>query len=92
MKTAMQELKKDLQESIDGLPETLRNINDPFVRKTVTDAVLIAYKCVLKRIDDDLLEKEKQQFIEAYRKGYVDAYLESVQSNEPEKYYNETFS
>lgn len=70
MKTAMQELKEDLQESIDGLPETLRSINDPFVRKTVTDAVLIAYKCVLKRIDDEFLEKEKQQFIEAYDEGW----------------------
>lgn len=61
MKTAMQELAHDLQQSIEGLPETLKGINDLFIRKTVTDAVLIAYNCVLKRIDGELLEKEKRQ-------------------------------
>jgi len=50
MKTTLQELKEYLQESINGLPDTLKGINDLFVRKTVTDAILIAYNCVLKRI------------------------------------------
>lgn len=83
MKTTMQELREELQESINGLPETLKGINDPFVRKTVTDAVLIVYKCVLKRIGDEFLEKEKQQIITAYN-----AFDHDMTANE---YYNEKF-
>jgi len=35
-----------------------------------------------------LLEKEKEQIMEAYRKGYTQAFLETT---EPEYYYNETY-
>lgn len=89
MKTALQELKQDLQESINGLPDALKDINDLFVRKTITDAVLIAYNGVLEIIDSELLGKEKQQIIslctEAYESG-----LGHKEYSEQE-IYNETF-
>lgn len=85
MKTAMGILKEELQKSIDGIPEALKGINDVFIRKTVTDAVLISYKGVLKRIDDELLEKEKQQIIDAVE------FTENTGGYTGEDYYNETF-
>ena len=90
MKTALQELKEDLQESINGLPDTLKGINDLFVIKTVTDAVLIAYNCVLKRIDSELLEKAKQQIIDAYNDGGEKGFNKFGEN--AEQYYNETYN
>jgi len=84
MKTAMQELAHDLQKSIEELSETLKPIKDPFIRKTVINAVLIAYNCVLKRIDAELLKKEKQQIIDAFDEGYL-------LPCSGEQYYNEQF-
>jgi len=90
MKTVLQELKEDLQESINGLPDTLKGINDLFVRKTVTNAVLIAYNCILKKIDSELLEKEKQQIIDAYTKGNREEFYDGSEELGL-NYFNKTF-
>jgi hypothetical protein len=88
MKTAMQDLKEDLQETIKTRGECLNDINDVWLRNIIKDYFEATINNVIKRIDEELLEKEKEQIMEAYRKGYTQAFLETT---EPEYYYNETY-
>lgn len=47
---------------------------------------------VLTMIEKIGKPKEKQQVVEAYRKGHVDGFIyDSPEKNDGEKYYNETY-
>lgn len=83
MKTAMQELKEKLQVVIDEL-----NDNMPIV-DTQEYGYRLAMENVIKDIDAQMLEQEKQQIIDAWQEGY---YAES--DNEPNDsygYFDKTF-
>jgi len=45
---------------------------------------------IKRMIGNYYIEKEKEQIIEANRKGHVNGFLEIAENN-PEQYYNETF-
>jgi len=83
MKTAMQDLREDLQHTIDSANDALMEIENVIIRKACQKAVELTLKNVVKRIDDELLETEKQQIIDAIDDG--------VHYSSPEAYYNETF-
>lgn len=69
MITAMQDLKEDLQHTIDTANEALMEINDVVIRKACQKTVEITLKNIVKRIDDELLTMEKGQIIEAVQHG-----------------------
>ena len=66
MKTALQDLRDDLQESIDSSNEALNEIEDVKVRLACQEMVKLTLENVIKRIDEELLETEKNQLVEAY--------------------------
>lgn len=87
MQTAMQDLRDDLLESIfkvNNRLDFLDNITDENVRNVCKVMVDTTLKGIVKRIDDELLEMEKKQIIDAYWEGG-----ENIQ--QAEQYYNETY-
>jgi hypothetical protein len=85
MKTAMQDLKEDLQHTIDSANDALMEIENVIIRKACQKSVELTLKNVVKRIDDELLEKEKQQIIDAVTNG------RNYRNEDRNQYYNETF-
>ena len=64
MKTAMQELRDDLVLTLETGNEALNEINDPFIREACQKLVELTLNEIIKRIDDELLEMEKEQKID----------------------------
>jgi hypothetical protein len=64
MKTAMQELRDDLVLTLETGNEALNEINDPFIREACQKLVELTLNGIIKRIDDELLEMEKEQKID----------------------------
>lgn len=62
--TAMQNLREDLVLSQVTAKEALIEIKNQEIRKACQEALRITLKTIIKRIDDELLEMEKQQTIE----------------------------
>jgi hypothetical protein len=87
--TAMQDLREDLVASIDSAKEALSEIEDQVVRRACQEVGRITLKQIIKRIDDELLEKEKQQIIEAHAVGRIKEC--SGINTDGEQYYNETY-
>jgi hypothetical protein len=83
--TAMQELRNDLVKAKEKSKTTLNDINNEILRKSCQEAVKLTIESIIERIDDKLLEMEKQQIIDAYRSGKIN------QLENSELYYNETF-
>ena len=79
MKTPMQELIEELEQSINGSEFEPNRTSE---RVAVTQCINSAKK---------LLEKEKQVIIDAYKSG-VDIPVEKMDSIAAEQYYNETFN
>jgi hypothetical protein len=98
--TAMQDLRGDLILTIDSSKEGLLEIENVAIRKACQEVVRLTLKKIIKRIDDELLEMEKQQIIDAYDQGSEAGYelaknddiYEGYKTKEAEQYYNETFS
>jgi len=84
--TAMQELRNDLVEAKEKSITVLNDMSNEIIRNYCQEAVKLTIESIIKRIDDELLEMEKQQIIEAYETG--DKYKLEVPG---EQYYNETF-
>lgn len=82
MKTAMQELKSDLLTAIDTCNEALEEIKDLRTKEACQTVVNLTIDNILKRIDTELLEMEKEQIIDA---------RDALFHGTPEQYYNETF-
>jgi flagellar motor component MotA len=57
MKTAMQELRDDLVLTLETGNEALNEINDPFIREACQKLVELTLNEIIKRIDDELLDK-----------------------------------
>ena len=90
--TAMQNLKGDLILTIDSAKEVLLEIENVAIRKACQEVVRLTLKKIIERIDDELLEIEKQQIEDAYRSGVYDGGENVSQYNmNAEQYYNETF-
>lgn len=85
MKTALQDLREDLQLSIDSSNEALNEIEDVKVRLACQEMVKLTLKNVIKRIDEELLETEKNQLVEAYDQA------EGKVIGGGEQYYNRTY-
>jgi SpoVK/Ycf46/Vps4 family AAA+-type ATPase len=94
MKTAMQELREDLQLTIETAKDALLEIENGDTRIACQEVVRLTLKNIIKRIDDELLEMEKQQIIDAvevsiYEMNFYESYR-TLQNGE--QYYNETFN
>lgn len=63
MKTALQELKSDLLLAIHTCYESLKEIKDLKTREACQEVVLMTINNILNRIDNELLEMEKEQMI-----------------------------
>ena len=61
MDTAIMELKKTLQDSVDYLIDAIHGTDQYGYRD--------AMKSIIKMIDEKLLAKEKKQIIESYKEG-----------------------
>jgi hypothetical protein len=101
--TAMQDLREDLILTKTSAKEALLEIENQKTRKACEDVLRITLNTIIKRIDDELLEIEKEQIFDAYNKGCSEIHLyyefikdENItQTKEPfsaEQYYNETFN
>jgi hypothetical protein len=62
--TAMQDLRGDLMLTIDSSKEGLLEIENVAIRKACQEVVRLTLKKIIKRIDDELLEMEKQKTID----------------------------
>jgi hypothetical protein len=88
--TAMQDLKEDLQETINTAKDALLEIENVGIRIACQEVVRLTLKNIIKRIDDELLQIEKQQIIDAYVEGGRKGFNEFA--DDYEQYYNETFN
>jgi hypothetical protein len=64
MKTAMQELRDDLVATLKTGDEALYEIKDKSIRESCQKVVQLTLESIIKRIDEELLEMEKEQMIE----------------------------
>ena len=91
MKTAMQELRDDLVMTLKTGNEALNEIKDKSIRESCQKVVQLTLESIIKRIDEELLEMEKEQISEAYFKGWSCPHGEGFPET-GEQYYNQTFS
>lgn len=94
MKTSMQELREDLQLTIETAKDALLEIENEDTRIACQEVVRLTLKNIIKRIDDELLEMEKQQIIDAVEETISEMNLyESYRTlQNGEQYYNETYN
>lgn len=95
MKTAMQELRDDLVMTLKTGDEALNEIKDKSIRESCQKVVQLTLESIIKRIDEELLEMEKEQIVEAFFQG-VDRESDGhgamyLCRKDAEKYYHETF-
>jgi hypothetical protein len=86
MKTAMQELKEDLFDTLTTSKEALEEIKEKSKAKEIYEYVEATLKLIIQEIENDYILKEKNQIIDArVKKPLQSEWLEA------EKYYNDTF-
>jgi hypothetical protein len=92
MKTAMQELRDDLVMTLKTGDEALNEIKDKSIRESCQKVVQLTLESIIKRIDEELLEMEKEQIEDAYLNGRYEAdKIVMGHSFYAKQYYNETF-
>jgi hypothetical protein len=92
MKTAMQELRDDLVMTLKTGNEALNEIKDKSIRESCQKVVQLTLESIIKRIDEELLEMEKEQIKDAYLNGRYEAdKIVMGHSFYAKQYYNETF-
>lgn len=96
--TAMQDLRQDLIHAIDTAKDALEEIENETIRSACQEVARLTLKNIIQRIDEELLELEKQQIIEARVNGVCEGIdiggnpiTEDISKNH-EIYYNETFN
>jgi flagellin-like hook-associated protein FlgL len=91
--TAMQELRNDLVKAKEKSITALNDINNEILRKTCQGAVKLTIESIIERIDDELLEMEKQQSIDFARLCLNKAKDLDILTTfmNAQQYYNETF-
>ncbi len=57
--TPMQDLRRDLVDSIESVKNEFLKVQDLSLREAMTDAVTIMLTTIIKRIDDELLANEQ---------------------------------
>lgn len=82
MKTAMQELREDLQLTIDTAKDALLEIENEGIRLACQEVVRLTLKNIIKRIDNELLEMEKNQL-----EDYAEYYLAVGNPKTPSEYF-----
>jgi hypothetical protein len=91
--TAMQELRNDLVKAKEKSIIALNDINNEILRKTCQESVKLTIESIIERIDDELLEIEKQQIVDSFEKGYENGAC--ISDEDPiyhgGNYYNKTF-
>ena len=90
MKTAIQELKSNLVLTKETTKNSFLEIENQEIREVCIRVFEITLNAIIKRIDTELLEMEKEQIIKALIKGHNDCGVFTMQS-ECDEYYNETF-
>lgn len=88
-KTAMQNLKEDLLETIMTGKEALNKIQDVNIKSACKTTLETTIKDIINRIDNELLEMEKEQIIDAF--SAINGF-ENLLKEDAEKYYNETYT
>ena len=68
-KTAMLDLKEDLIETIKTSNEALENIENEEIKAACQNAVSITLNTIIKRIDDEMFEMERNQMRKIYNQG-----------------------
>jgi hypothetical protein len=86
--TAMQDLREDLILTQTSAKDALIEIENQEIRKACQEIVRLTLSNIIKRIDEELLEMEKQQINSSYEDGYSDS-DNTFELNK--QYYNETF-
>jgi hypothetical protein len=86
--TAMQDLREDLQLTVETAKDALLEIENQEIREACQEVVRLTLKNIIKRIDEELLEMEEQQIIDAYVDGNYD---NGMGRREEKEYYNEKF-
>jgi hypothetical protein len=87
MKTAMQELKEDLFDTLTTSKEALEEIKEKSKAKEIYEYVEATLKLIIQEIENDYILKEKNQIIDArVKKPLQSEWLEA------EQYYKETFN
>ena len=86
--TAMQDLREDLILTEVSAKEPLLEIKNQEIREACQEVVSLTLKNIIKRIDEELLEMEKEQIIHAYNQSW---HFRDKPYETAEKYYNETF-
>ena len=66
--TAMQDLREDLQLTVETAKDALLEIENQEIREACQEVVRLTLKNIIKRIDEELLEIEEQQIIDALSK------------------------
>jgi predicted Holliday junction resolvase-like endonuclease len=89
-KTPMQDLLEDLQQTKITSIEALNDINDKFIRETCQTAVTKTLDCIIGRIENELLPKEKELLIDFHCEGQN--IEESCGVSDAQDYYNEKFN
>ncbi|AQW91323.1 hypothetical protein [Elizabethkingia anophelis] len=79
--------KTVLQELIDKLESELHELDNKCDISEINDGVRFAYNHILTLIDDGILEKEKQQIMEAFKKGVTSCY----DFKTSEEYFNDKY-
>lgn len=90
MKTAMQELRDDLVKSLETGNEALNEITDEKLREICQKVAQLTLESIIKRIDEELLEMEKEQMFKVLIKG-TDVHRAYDIELEFKEWYNETF-
>jgi NCAIR mutase (PurE)-related protein len=92
----MQELRDDLVATLKMGDEALNEIQDISIRESCQKVVQLTLESIIKRIDEELLEMEKEQIMRTARQCYFEGVRKRAKTTEElieyaEQYYNETF-
>ena len=89
----MQELRNDLLKAKEKSITSLNDINNEILRKTCQEAVKLTIESIIERIDDELLEMEKQQSIDFACEVYNSHYYRDTKSFKQvsEEHYIQTY-
>jgi hypothetical protein len=94
MKTVIQDLKEDLEQSLVEINESFDEINNKLIRDVVKEAIRITFVEIIKRIDEELLELEQNQIEDAFCDGVDDEYEHHINNKlrkNSQQYYNEKY-
>ena len=91
-KTAMQNLKEDLLETIITGKEAFDKIQDVNIKSACKTTLETTIKDIINRIDNELLEEEKDIITEAYSQGRIDEETRFPYATNGEDYFKLEFT